>query len=394
VIGDVWGATRGRSNVSHEAAMKSPQVLREALSRLSGRLRAEFRRYQDDLSRLPVAIRAPLNTDIIAIQVRATSREAALALADAVVSAYTEQTKSMGVQLTREAASSLENEAALALRDAATAESMLNRRRQESGVYDPAPTLSAAAARASELRNQMSDTRSALAAATREMQANAELRTSVPRSLLASETSKRGAMAEELEKGVASIQLTEAHARGTFREDSPQMQVFASQRAIAESRLASAPKSVPSEETHNANPTWLSVDKRTAELTAEEAGLRERLKALDRELAGQLQWLHVLSEEETRQAELSSGVTAHRANYASIVRELSILRAGALARLPTVSALGRATAPRRGSRGMGVMLLTGLLVGVVLSLVVVFLVESRSARAALSPAAPASTAAE
>lgn len=391
VVGGIWGGARARSNMTHALALQSPGVFRQALSRLPPQYRECFCRHERDLAGLPVAANAHVNTDIIVLRVTSESREAALALAGAIADVYVEQTRDTGIGLVSEARASLQPEAEKAIVNLATAEQMLIERRATSGVYNPKAALEAASERIADLRAQISDTRVQLAATTAELEASQRLRDSLPSTILASEIRARGALLEELEKEAAKLQMQRAIASTVFREDSPRTKVLSEQMSEAEARVAAAPDSVVSEQQQDANPTWLVVDEQLATLTGLRASLEEQLHVLEAELAGEGEWMREVSREEAEQDRLERGVQEQRDNYASIIRQLSLLGAGALARLPTVARLGEATAPQVASRGLRFLLPTGFLVGLILAIGVVFALEATgSRREDIGPPSPAS----
>ncbi|UCC68377.1 MAG: hypothetical protein JSV79_00100 [Armatimonadota bacterium] len=368
IIGDVWGASRAQSNLTHAAAMRSPHILKTALEKLSPDNRRHFARYEDDVGKLPVEAKGHVNTQLFTVTVTSKSREASMALADAIGNAYVEYAERARERLIKDAGSSIEVEVASALLDLTAAEQALNARRRESGIYDAGAELQQALRRAGELRAQISSTRVSLAAVSQELAATRKLLDAAPLTVRTPERTGPRTAVEELEKSGA-----DPVARG--------------EQVAAPHSLAAA------QEAREVNPTWLALDQKVGELTGKQAALKESIQVLAREAAVEQEWLRKLTEEEAEQARLSSMVGGARANYASLTRELSALRAGALARLPTVARLGPAMAPRRGSRGLRLLLATGFLVGLIIAVAVVFHVElaaRRRAAANLSPESPGS----
>jgi len=317
IITDLLGGARPRSNTTHAAAMRDPLILKEALAKLRPEDRREFKRYEKDLNRLPVAVVASLNSDIIKVMVTSRSRKAAMALADAIIQTYSEYTYQTNVNLAKEAADKLRPEADKVLRDLQAAEQALNARRQTTGIYDARTALEEASVRVSEIRDEISDTRVALATA----------------------------------KGGGSAYLS-------------------SHRGSSPGGSHTGNRAAPGREQQAGGPVRLT-----------EAELRRKMDALNEELTLQDAWLSRLSQEEDEQTRLTSLVSARRGTYDSLLEQLSALTGSAPARLPTIAAIGRATAPETVSRGLTLKLITGLLLGLVLAVGATTMREYRSARA-------------
>ncbi len=390
VVSDLWSGARARSNLTHAEAMRSPRMLRNAFDQLPPDLRDAFPGCGDDPARLPVRVTAPLNTDVISVTVTSRSREASLALADALTGVYTTYTQRMSVSMAQEGASALAPEAETTLSAMKAAESELLSRQRESTIYDPASMLAAATTRTDDFRSQLSAAQIRLATVSRELEVARHLRDSVPARIATCETSERGRMTDELERKLAALRSDLARDGAVYRDDSPRLGVLKDSEEALSGDLAERPETVPSAKETDVNPTWLSLDEKAAELEREQEGLRAEANATRAELASHNTWLERVAEEESVQSRLQSIVSAQRDAYAMMTRQLGLLRAGAAARLPTVSPLGPATAPKAGTRQPVPILATGLLSGILTSLVLITVLEIRASSRAkgLPPTAP------
>jgi len=390
VVSDLWSGARARSNLTHAEAMRSSRMLRNAFDQLPPDLRDAFPDCGDDPACLPVQVTAPLNTDVISVKVTSRSREVSLALADALTRVYTTYTQEMGVSMAQEGANALAPEAETTLSAMKAAENQLLSRQRESTIYDPASMLVAATKRGDELRAQLSAVQIRLVAVSRELEVARHLRDSAPARIPTSETREQGSMTEELEKSLAAVMFDLARDGAVYRDDSPRLKVLKDGAEALSGDLAERPETVPSAKQTDVNPTWLSLDQKAAELEREREGLRAEASATRAELASHSVWLDRVAEEESVQSRLQSIVSAQRDAYAMMTRQLGLLRAGGAARLPTVSPLGPATAPKTGSRQLLPILATGLLVGILTSLVLITVLEIRASFRAegLPPTAP------
>jgi hypothetical protein len=197
-------------------------------------------------------------------------------------------------------------------------------------------------------------------------------------------------MTDELETSLAALRSNLAREGALYRDDSPRLEVLRDGAEALSGDLAERPETVPSVKETDVNPTWLSLDEKTAELEREREGLRAEASATRAELASHGAWLDRVAEEESVQSRLQSVVSAQRDAYAMMTRQLGLLRAGGAARLPTVSPLGPATAPKAGARQLMPILATGLLGGILTSLVLITVLEIRASSRAegLPPTAP------
>ena len=272
LLSDVIQATRGRSSMTQQAILESPFLQRQARNSMP----PEYVAYFPDVENLPVAITNQAGTEVVTVEVRSKSREAAAALADAIVDKGLEVVHSSNENATNTGRRSLEEEIARTQRESDAAYRRMQEIRAQYQLTDLPAEVDKTTAQLVDLQFRRVDLQVQLNTVRAENATTRKLEAAEPAMIDSSTTTIRSPLLKSLLDRQADLEVELKGLLTEYTHKDPRVVDLEAQLREVKQHIAAERPNIPDSAGESVNPLRADLLTRISHLNTEEAENRGR----------------------------------------------------------------------------------------------------------------------